>query len=108
MELFLSSGGSGSPLSNVFFVCSRRICLYVCLSVCCLPVLSVRARPQATKNKDKLAALMVTYPSTYGVFEEGIKEICQITHDNGGLVSSLPQSTKPVLYFRLHERPPAS
>ncbi|CAM9892044.1 unnamed protein product [Pylaiella littoralis] len=40
----------------------------------------------ATKNKDKLAALMVTYPSTYGVFEEGIKEICQITHDNGGLV----------------------
>lgn len=30
---------------------------------------------------------MVTYPSTYGVFEEGIKEICQITHDNGGLVS---------------------
>lgn len=32
---------------------------------------------------------MVTYPSTYGVFEEGIKEICQITHDNGGLVSYL-------------------
>lgn len=31
---------------------------------------------------------MVTYPSTYGVFEEGIKEICQITHDNGGLVRS--------------------
>lgn len=29
---------------------------------------------------------MVTYPSTYGVFEEGIKEICKITHDNGGLV----------------------
>eukprot|EP00752_Nemacystus_decipiens_P012371 g10965.t1 len=43
-------------------------------------------RAKATKNKDKLAALMVTYPSTYGVFEEGIKEICQITHDNGGLV----------------------
>lgn len=32
---------------------------------------------------------MVTYPSTYGVFEEGIKEICKITHDNGGLVSIL-------------------
>lgn len=47
---------------------------------------------QAIKHKDNLAALMVTYPSTYGVFEEGIKEICQITHDNGGLVrpSHLP------------------
>ncbi|CBJ30901.1 Glycine dehydrogenase (decarboxylating) [Ectocarpus siliculosus] len=43
-------------------------------------------RTKAIKNKDKLAALMVTYPSTYGVFEEGIKEICKITHDNGGLV----------------------
>ena len=29
---------------------------------------------------------MVTYPSTHGVFEESIKEICKIVHDNGGLV----------------------
>ena len=29
---------------------------------------------------------MVTYPSTHGVFEEGVKEICRIVHDNGGLV----------------------
>ncbi|CAM9454313.1 unnamed protein product [Ascophyllum nodosum] len=43
-------------------------------------------RDKAIQHKDKLAALMVTYPSTYGVFEEGIKDICQITHDNGGLV----------------------
>jgi glycine dehydrogenase len=41
---------------------------------------------QAEKNKDSLAGLMVTYPSTHGVFEEGIKEICKIIHDNGGLV----------------------
>jgi glycine dehydrogenase len=41
---------------------------------------------QAEKNKDSLAGLMVTYPSTHGVFEEGIKEICDIVHDNGGLV----------------------
>jgi len=33
-----------------------------------------------------LAALMVTYPSTHGVFEEGIREICQLVHDHGGLV----------------------
>ncbi|MEO9021240.1 MAG: aminomethyl-transferring glycine dehydrogenase [Ginsengibacter sp.] len=41
---------------------------------------------QAEKNKDALAGLMVTYPSTHGVFEEGIVEMCKITHDNGGLV----------------------
>ena len=43
-------------------------------------------REKVEANKDKLAALMVTYPSTHGVFEEDIKEICQIIHDNGGLV----------------------
>ena len=37
-------------------------------------------------NKDNLAALMITYPSTHGVFEESIKEICDIIHNNGGLV----------------------
>ncbi|HET7115911.1 MAG TPA: aminomethyl-transferring glycine dehydrogenase [Hanamia sp.] len=41
---------------------------------------------QAEKYKDSLAGLMVTYPSTHGVFEEGIKEMCKIIHDNGGLV----------------------
>ena len=43
-------------------------------------------KSNAEKHKDKLAGLMVTYPSTHGVFEEGIKEICQIIHQNGGLV----------------------
>src|SRR5205085_7585616 len=41
---------------------------------------------KAEQYKDSLSSLMVTYPSTHGVFEEGIKEICQIVHDNGGLV----------------------
>ncbi len=40
----------------------------------------------ASKYKDNLAGLMVTYPSTHGVFEESIKEICEIIHQNGGLV----------------------
>ena len=40
----------------------------------------------AEKYKDALAGLMVTYPSTHGVFEESIKEICNLIHDNGGLV----------------------
>ncbi len=43
-------------------------------------------RLQAEKYKDSLAGLMVTYPSTHGVFEEGIKGICKLVHDNGGLV----------------------
>ncbi|NVK21927.1 MAG: aminomethyl-transferring glycine dehydrogenase [Kangiellaceae bacterium] len=41
---------------------------------------------KAVELKDNLAALMVTYPSTHGVYEEEIKHICQIIHDNGGQV----------------------
>ncbi|MGD1902374.1 MAG: aminomethyl-transferring glycine dehydrogenase [Geitlerinemataceae cyanobacterium] len=41
---------------------------------------------KADKHRDTLAALMVTYPSTHGVFETGIVEICQIVHDCGGQV----------------------
>jgi glycine dehydrogenase len=43
-------------------------------------------RSKAAANKDSLGALMVTYPSTHGVFEEKIKEICTIVHEHGGLV----------------------
>ena len=43
-------------------------------------------RKKAEQHRDRLAALMVTYPSTYGIFEERIKEICSIVHQNGGQV----------------------
>jgi glycine dehydrogenase len=43
-------------------------------------------RAKAEKHRDQLAALMVTYPSTHGVFEAGIREICQIVHAAGGQV----------------------
>ena len=43
-------------------------------------------RAKAIEHKDNLACLMVTYPSTYGVFEEGIIDICKIIHQNGGQV----------------------
>jgi glycine dehydrogenase len=43
-------------------------------------------RAKAVQHKASLAALMITYPSTHGVFEEEIKEICAIVHENGGLV----------------------
>jgi glycine dehydrogenase len=43
-------------------------------------------KEKAEKHKDKLSCLMVTYPSTHGVFEEGIIEITGIIHQNGGQV----------------------
>jgi len=41
---------------------------------------------KAKENKDKLAAFMITYPSTHGVFEEAVVEMMDIIHSNGGLV----------------------
>jgi len=43
-------------------------------------------RAKAEKYSDRLAALMITYPSTHGVFEEDIVEICDIVHAHGGQV----------------------
>jgi glycine dehydrogenase len=43
-------------------------------------------RAQAARHKDTLSALMITYPSTHGIFEEGIRDVCRIIHDNGGQV----------------------
>ena len=41
---------------------------------------------RATEYADRLAALMVTYPSTHGVFETGIRHICEVVHNHGGQV----------------------
>ena len=43
-------------------------------------------RAKATQHSEQLSALMVTYPSTHGVYEESIRTICQIIHDHGGQV----------------------
>ena len=43
-------------------------------------------RTKAEQHRDDLACLMITYPSTHGVFEEGIMAICDIIHTNGGQV----------------------
>ncbi|NEX47051.1 aminomethyl-transferring glycine dehydrogenase [Pseudotabrizicola algicola] len=43
-------------------------------------------RAKAAAAGDRLAACMITYPSTHGVFEETVREVCQITHDHGGQV----------------------
>jgi glycine dehydrogenase len=43
-------------------------------------------RAKAEEHKDNLACLMITYPSTYGIFEEQITEVCELIHKNGGQV----------------------
>lgn len=43
-------------------------------------------REKAEQYKDNLACLMITYPSTYGIFEERITEVCELIHANGGQV----------------------
>ncbi|MFC2970259.1 aminomethyl-transferring glycine dehydrogenase [Acidimangrovimonas pyrenivorans] len=43
-------------------------------------------RAKASEAGDNLAACMITYPSTHGVFEETVREVCKITHDFGGQV----------------------
>ncbi len=43
-------------------------------------------REKAEHNKDVLAGCMITYPSTHGIFETAIREMCDIIHSNGGLV----------------------
>ncbi|MDP3463779.1 MAG: glycine dehydrogenase (aminomethyl-transferring), partial [Bacteroidales bacterium] len=43
-------------------------------------------KDKAELNKDRLAAIMVTYPSTHGVYEEGICDVIEIVHANGGQV----------------------
>ncbi len=43
-------------------------------------------RKKAAEHRDRLSCLMITYPSTHGVFEDGITEICAIVHEHGGQV----------------------
>ncbi len=46
----------------------------------------VDLQAKAEKHRDRLAALMLTYPSTHGVFEDEVSKLCEIAHQNGGLV----------------------
>ena len=43
-------------------------------------------KAKAAEHAANLAALMITYPSTHGVFEEGVRDICAIVHEHGGQV----------------------
>ena len=43
-------------------------------------------KEKVAAHRDNLSSLMITYPSTYGVFETGVKEVCEIVHEAGGMV----------------------
>ena len=49
-----------------------------------IDILDLKAKAERYKNE--LAAIMITYPSTHGVFEENVKEVCQLIHLHGGQV----------------------
>src|SRR5262249_37397887 len=56
-------------------------------------------RAKAEKFADRLAAIMITYPSTHGVFEDSIRSICEIVHANGGQVYVHRANSNPHLSF---------
>ena len=80
--LIPSSAHGTNPASAV--MAGNKVVVIKCDEIGNIDVEDLKAK--AEQYKDNLNALMVTYPSTHGVFEENIKEICQIIHDNGGLV----------------------
>jgi len=80
--LIPSSAHGTNPASAV--MAGMKVVVVACDDLGNVDVEDLRAK--AEKHRDVLAALMVTYPSTHGVFEEKIVEICQIVHDAGGQV----------------------
>ncbi len=80
--LIPSSAHGTNPASAV--MCGMHVIIVPCDEKGNIDVAALRAK--VTEHKDRLAALMVTYPSTHGVYEGKIKEICRIIHDNGGQV----------------------
>jgi glycine dehydrogenase len=68
---------------------SAAMCGFKVVAVACDPNGNIDVgdlRAKAAQHGDDLAALMVTYPSTHGVFESSIKDICAIIHEHGGQV----------------------
>nr|WP_199329353.1 aminomethyl-transferring glycine dehydrogenase [Coleofasciculus sp. FACHB-1120] len=80
--LIPQSAHGTNPASAV--MCGMKVVAIACDERGNIDVDDLKAK--AEKHRNELAALMVTYPSTHGVFEEPIKEICNIVHANGGQV----------------------
>ncbi|HUC16237.1 MAG TPA: aminomethyl-transferring glycine dehydrogenase [Acetobacteraceae bacterium] len=80
--LIPSSAHGTNPASATMAGC--RVVVVVCDAQGNVDLADLRAK--AAANATNLAALMITYPSTHGVFEENIREICAIVHAHGGQV----------------------
>jgi glycine dehydrogenase len=80
--LIPESAHGTNPASAV--MCGMKVVAVGCDSEGNIDIADLRTK--AAKHQDNLAALMVTYPSTHGVFEQGIVEICEIIHQCGGQV----------------------
>ncbi len=65
-------------------MCGMRVVVVACDDNGNIDVDDLRAK--AAQHADKLAALMITYPSTHGVFEASVREICRMVHEHGGQV----------------------
>jgi len=82
VALIPSSAHGTNPASAV--MAGMKVVVVKCLDNGYIDIDDLRAK--AEEHKDDLACSMITYPSTNGVYEEGIREITQIVHDNGGQV----------------------
>ncbi|MBI3788703.1 MAG: aminomethyl-transferring glycine dehydrogenase, partial [Ignavibacteriales bacterium] len=82
VALIPSSAHGTNPASAV--MAGMKVVVVACDAMGNIELEDLRAKAQL--HKDSLAALMVTYPSTHGVFEERIKEICDVIHQFGGLI----------------------
>ncbi|MCB9246913.1 MAG: aminomethyl-transferring glycine dehydrogenase [Flavobacteriales bacterium] len=82
VALIPSSAHGTNPASAV--MAGMKVVVVKCLDNGYIDIDDLRAK--ADQHKDNLACLMVTYPSTNGVFEEGIREITAIIHERGGQV----------------------
>ncbi|BAZ28521.1 glycine dehydrogenase [Cylindrospermum sp. NIES-4074] len=80
--LIPQSAHGTNPASAV--MCGMKVVAVACDSQGNVDVADLKAK--AEKHSRELAALMVTYPSTHGVFEESIQEICAVIHSHGGQV----------------------
>lgn len=82
IALIPESAHGTNPASAV--MCGYKIVVVKCDDKGNIDIADLKAK--AESHKEHLACLMVTYPSTHGVYEEGIKEITSIIHENGGQV----------------------
>lgn len=80
--LIPESAHGTNPASAV--MCGLKVIPVKCDTQGDIDIIDLKAK--ADKHQQNLAALMITYPSTHGVFEEGIKDICGIIHSYGGQV----------------------